>query len=141
MNLRNSLWIFACAFAVFLLLCFLRLFNVLGSEAIILIRWISTVSLILCGVFVGIFISEKQIRVQDMLVPFLLFGVGFFAAPFVGVGFLMLFKTFALIRGIEPIIFGGSVAVYLSLYMGLWFWLKKKGIFTFKKRMDDTEKG
>jgi hypothetical protein len=114
-------------------LCFLRLFHVLGSEADILIRWVSTVSLILCGVFIGVFVSEKQIRVRGMLVPFLLFALGFFAAPFVGVGALMLVETFNLSTGIEPMIFGGSIVVYLLLYMGLWFWLKKKGIFTFEK--------
>jgi len=133
MSLRKALWIFVCAFTVSLFLCFLRLFHVLGSEADILIKWVSTVSLILCGVFVGIFISEKQIQVQGMLVPFLLFAVGLFAAPLVGVGILMLVETFNLSRGIEPIIIGGSVVFYLLLYMGLWFWLKKKGIFTFKK--------
>lgn len=34
-----------------------------------------------------------------MLVPFLLFAVGSFAAPFVGVGFLTLCETFNLSRG------------------------------------------
>jgi len=134
MNSRKSLWAFVCAFTVFLLLWFLRLFHVLGSEADVLIRWVSTVSLILCGVFIGVFISEKQIRVRRILVTFLLFTAGFFAAPFVGVGVLMLVEMFNLSRGIEPIIFGGSVVVYLLLYMGLWFWLKKKGIFTFEKK-------
>jgi len=133
MSLRKALWIFVCAFTVSLFLCFLRLFHVLGSEADILIRWVSTVSLILCGVFIGVFVSEKQIRVRGMLVPFLLFALGFFAAPFVGVGVLMLVETFNLSTGIEPMIFGGSIVVYLLLYMGLWFWLKKKGIFTFEK--------
>ena len=34
-------------------------------------------------------------------------------------------------RGIEPMIFGGSVVTYLLLYMRLFFWLKKKDIFKF----------
>jgi len=79
-------------------------------------------------VFIGVFVSEKHIRVRAMLIPFLLFAIGFFAAPFVGVGVLMLFEVFAFSRGAEPVIFGGSVVAYLLLYMGLWFWLKKKGI-------------
>jgi hypothetical protein len=38
----------------------------------------------------------------------------------------MLFEDF----GFDiPAIFGVSVTAYLFLYMGLWFWLKKKGIF------------
>jgi len=43
---------------------------------------------------------------------------------------LMLFEVFAFSRGAEPVIFGGSVVAYLLLYMGLWFWLKKKGILS-----------
>jgi len=133
MDLRKPLWISVSAFMVFLMLRFLRLFQVLGSEADILINWFSTVSLTLCGVFLGMFISEKRIQVRGMLLPFFLFALGFFAAPFVGVGILMLVETFTFIRGIEPIIVGGSVVVFLLLYMGLWFWLKKKGIFKFEK--------
>jgi len=58
-----------------------------------------------------------------------MFIAGFLAAPFVGVGVLMLLKVSFSQRGIEPMIFGGSIVVYLLLYMGLWFWLKKTGIF------------
>lgn len=134
MSLRKALWAFVCAFAVFWLLLFLRLFHVLGSEADILIKWVSTISLILCGIFISILISEKQTRVRWTVVRFILFAAGFFAAPFVGVGILMLFETFNLSRGIEPMIFGGSIVVYLLLYMGLWFRLKKKSIFTFEKK-------
>lgn len=138
MSLRKSLWAFVCAFAVFWLLWFLRLFHVLGSESDILIDWVSTVSLILCGIFIGILISEKRIRVRWTVVPFILFVAGFFAAPFVGVGILMVVTRFPFSRGIEPIIFGGSITGYLLLYMGLWFWLKKKGFFTFEKK-DETK--
>ena len=130
MSLIKLLWASACAFIVFLSLWFLRLLHVLGSEIDILVGWISAISLILCGVFIGVFVSEKHIRVRAMLIPFLLFAIGFFAAPFVGVGVLMLFEVFAFSRGAEPVIFGGSVVAYLLLYMGLWFWLKKKGILS-----------
>jgi len=129
MDLRKALWASVSVFAVFLLLLFLRLFNVLGSEYDILIGWVSTISLILCGVFIGMLISEKKIQVRGMLVPLLLFLAGFVAAPFVGVGVLMIVNMFPLNRGIEPIVFGGSITGYLLLYMGLWFWLKKRGGF------------
>jgi hypothetical protein len=52
--------------------------------------------------------------------------LGFFAAPFVGIGVLMLFENFGFDM---PVIFGVSITAYLLLYMGLWFWLRKKGIF------------
>jgi len=103
----------------------------LGSEYDIVIRWVSTIGLILCGVFVGLLISEKRIQARWKVVPLLLFIAGFFAAPFVGVGVLMVVSMFPFSRGIEPIVFGGSITGYLLLYMGLWFWLKKKGIFKF----------
>ena len=132
MSLIKSLWAFASAFAVFLLLWLLRLANVLGSEYDLLQGLVSTISSILCGVFIGMLISDKKIQVRRMIGPFLLFVAGFLAAPFVGVGVLMFVEMFPFSRGIEPIVFGGSVMGYLLLYMGIWFWLKKKGIFKFR---------
>jgi len=134
MSLIKSLCVFLIGFTIFLFSFWsLRLLNVLGSEYDIVIRWVSTISLILCGVFIGLLISEKRIQTRWKFVPLLLFIAGFFAAPFVGVGVLMLLKVSFFSRGIEPMIFGGSIVVYLLLYMGLWFWLKKKGIFKPKK--------
>jgi len=87
---------------------------------------ISALGLILCGVFVGVFISEKKIRVQAMMVIHLfLFAIGFLVAPFVGIAVLMAIENLGFDT---PAIFGVSVSAYLLLYMGLGFWLKKKGI-------------
>jgi len=133
MSLIKPLYVFVIGFTVFLFsFWFLRLFNVLGSEYEIMIRWVSAIGLILCGVFIGLLVSEKRIQARWKFVPLLLlFIAGFFAAPFVGVGALMLLNASSLSRGIEPVIFGGSVVTYLLLYMRLFFWLKKKAIFTF----------
>ena len=133
MSLIKSLYVFVIGFTVFLFsFWFLRLFNVLGSEYEIMIRWVSTIGLILCGVFIGLLVSEKRIQARWKFVPLLLlFIAGFFAAPFVGVGVLMLLNVFSFSIGIEPVIFGGSVVTYLLLYMRLFFWLKKKDIFKF----------
>ena len=130
-SLRKVLWVSVCVFEVLILLWVLRLFNVLGSEYDILIRWVSTISLILLGVFIGVLISEKRVQVRGMNTFLVIFVAGFFAAPFVGVGILMVVTRFPFSRGIEPIIFGGSITGYLLLYMILWFWLKKRGIFRF----------
>jgi len=100
--------------------------NILGCEADILIQWVSGISLILLGVFVGVFISTKQMPMRAMLFPFLLFALGFLTAPFAVVGVFTLVENAFSIR-INPTIFGISITVYLLLYMGLWFWLKKKG--------------
>lgn len=137
MTLTKLLWVCTCVFMIFLSLCFLRLLNILGSEVDILIRWVSAISLILLGVFVGVFISKKQMQVRAMLIPFLLFALGFLAAPFVVVGVLMLVENTFSIR-INPLIFGMSIAVYLLLYMGLWFWLKRKGRVKFRNNEQFT---
>jgi len=130
MSLRGTLWASLCAFMLFMLLWFLRLFNVLGSEYDIFIRWVSTIGLIVLGISVGILISEKKIQIRPMITPLILFAVGFNAAPFFAVGILTLASNFPLSRGIEPLIVGGSIIGYLSLYMFFWFWLnKKKGFF------------
>jgi hypothetical protein len=112
-----------------MLLWFLRLFNVLGSEYDIFIRWVSTIGLIVLGISVGILISEKKIEIRPMITPFILFAIGFFVAPFFAVGILTLASNFPLSRGIEPLIAGGSIIGYLSLYMVFWFWLNKKKSF------------
>jgi hypothetical protein len=126
MNLLKLLWICTFAFMVCLSLLLLRLSDVLGSEFDILIRWVSAINLILLGVFVGALIVQKQIRVRAVLLPSLLFVLGFFAASFVGIGVLVLFENLGFDN---PVIFGVSITAYLFLYMGLWFWLKRKGIF------------
>ena len=117
MSLIKSLYVFVIGFTVFLFsFWFLRLFNVLGSEYEIMMRWVSTIGLILCGVFIGLLVSEKRIQARWKFVPLLLlFIAGFFAAPFVGVGVFMLLNVFSFSRGIEPMIFGGSVVTYLLL--------------------------
>jgi hypothetical protein len=60
-----------------------------------------------------------------VLFRFLLFALGFLAAPFVGIAVLMLFEDF----GFDiPAIFGVSVTVYLLFYVGLGFWFRKRGV-------------
>jgi hypothetical protein len=130
MSLRGALWASTCALLLSISLWFLRLFNILGSEYDLLIRFVSAIGLITLGIFMGILVSEKKIQTRPMIIPFILFAAGFFAAPFVAVGILMLASNFSSSKGIEPLIFGGSVIGYLSLYMLFWFWFnKKKGTF------------
>ncbi|MGQ9624187.1 MAG: hypothetical protein ACUVT9_02320 [Candidatus Bathycorpusculaceae bacterium] len=105
----------------------------MGSEYEILIRWVSTICLVILGMFIGILASEKKIQIRSMITFTVLFVTGFFAAPFVAVGMLMLASNFSFSRGIEPLIVGGSVTGYLSLYMVFWFWLRKKGVFKLGK--------
>ncbi len=125
MSLTKLLWAWTCVFVAALSLWLLRQLDVLGNEFDILIRWVSAIGLILCGVFVGVLVSQKQVRVRAVLFHSLLFALGFLAAPFVGIGVLMLVESL----GFDiPAIFGVSITVYLLFYVGLWFWLRKKGI-------------
>ncbi len=118
--------------AVGLLLWFFIGLSVLGRKFEIVVRLLSTIGLILCGVFVGVLMSEKSYRVRWKIVPLSLFVAGFFAAPFIGVGVLMFAKMLPVSRGIEPVIFGGSITGYLLSYMGFWYWLQRKGAMKFR---------
>lgn len=129
MSSTKSLWVSVNVFVISLLLRGLKLLNVLGSEFDIVISWVSTISLISCGVFIGMLISEKRIQIRGIFIPFLLFVGGFFVASFFGVGMLLLAETFGFSRGIQPVVLWRSIIGYLLLYMGLWFWLKKREVF------------
>ena len=77
----------------------------------------------------GITLSERSLKKADagrLVTFFLVFAMGFVFAPFVGVGMLMILELLPFNSGNESIVFGGSIVVYLLLYMGLWFWLKEK---------------
>jgi len=125
-NLAKALWASASALWILILLWFLRRFNVLGTEFDILVNWVSAIGLILLGVFVGLLISEKKIEIRPKIAFPFVFTAGFFAAPFVAVGMLMLTSNFSFSKGIEPLIFGGSITGYLLLYMLFWLWIRKR---------------
>jgi hypothetical protein len=110
-------------------LWFLRLFNVLGSEYDILISWVSAISLVLLGVFVGVLISGKtQVQVRGMAVGLFLVAVGFISAPFVVFLSVPFINTFPFTAETKAAIVGVLTVGYLGGYMAFLFWLKKKGI-------------
>ena len=125
MGLKEALWASTFILLFSMAFWFLRFLNILGSEYEIFIRWISAVGLIILGIFLGMLISEKKIQMRSMITSSILFAAGFFAAPFVAMGILMLASSFSFGRGMEPLIFGGSVTGYLLFYVLLWLWLKK----------------
>ena len=140
MRLRKALWASVCAFMIYMLLFFLRLFQVLGSEADILTRWISTVSLILLGVFMGVAISERKIRVRGVLASLLLVAVGFILTPFVAGMFATLVSKFSFARRIGLIVVGVVTVGYLELYFIFLIWLKKSGILQLTGSTHNTYK-
>jgi hypothetical protein len=69
-----------------------------------------------------------------LVVQLLLFTLGFLAAPLVGIGVLILVENLRFdIPAILGVSVGVSVTIYLLLYMGLVFWLKKKGILRLRQ--------
>lgn len=67
----------------------------------------------------------------DSLLLCLLFAIGFLTAPLVGISTLMIFDHLSLSAGRENIVFGGSIVIYLVLYMGLWYRLKRDKVIIF----------
>jgi hypothetical protein len=93
-----------------------------------LISWVSAISLISLGVFVGVLISEKT-QVRKMLIGQFLVAVGFISAPFVVFLTVPLINTFPFTPLIKGLIVWALTSGYLGGYMVFLFWLKKKGIF------------
>ena len=127
MKLRNAFWMSVCAFTISMLLYFLRLLNVLGSEYDILVNWVSAISLILTTVFVVVLISGKT-QVRKMLTVALLVAVGFISTPFVVFSTVPLINTLPFTAEIKGLICWVLTSGYLGGYMAFLFWLKKKGI-------------
>lgn len=116
----------------------LRLFRVVGSIFDLVIGLGSLIALVLFGVILGVLISKKGIRLHRFVVFIIVFAAGFFAAPFVGIAVLMAASGVSLGIGFEPIIFGGTVVVYLLLYMLLWFWLQKRFVVQTNEDVDKS---
>nr|MDO8099138.1 hypothetical protein [Candidatus Njordarchaeota archaeon] len=137
MRLRNAFWMSVCTFTIYMLLSFLRFFNVLGSEYDLLIRWVSAISLISLGVFVGVLISGMT-KVRKMLIGQFLVAVGFISAPFVVFLSIPLINTLPFTAVIKGLILWALTSGYLGGYMAFLFWLKRKGIFKVEE-IDSTE--
>lgn len=61
----------------------LSLLGFVGAEYDLLVRWVSVVSLVVMGIFVGMLISEKKISVKTGLVNLLVVLVGLALVPIV----------------------------------------------------------
>jgi hypothetical protein len=81
MQKRKIVFAFSISFVVFMFLNFLRLFNLIGNEFELLIRWVSTISLLLTGILVGILILDKKINVKTALINLVLVIIGLALIP------------------------------------------------------------
>jgi hypothetical protein len=81
MQKRKIIFAVSISFVVFMFLNFLRLFNLIGNEFELLIRWVSTISLLLTGILVGILILDKKINVKTALINLVLVIIGLVLIP------------------------------------------------------------
>lgn len=127
MQTKKVAWVVSIGFIVVMLLYFLRLFNLIGSEYDLLIRWVSTISLMITGVFVGILISEKKIPAKTALINLVLVIFGLALIPIVTGISAPIVNTFPLtMEAKAAVTFILSVSFGL-LYFGLyiWYWYRK----------------
>ena len=125
MQTKKVAWVVSIGFIVVMLLYFLRLFNLIGSEYDLLVRWVSTISLMLTGVFVGILISEKRIPAKTALINLLLVIFGLALIPIVTGISATILNTFPLTMETKMVAtFILSISCGL-LYMGLYIWYRK----------------
>jgi hypothetical protein len=125
MQTKKVAWLISVAFISILLYLFILL-NVIGSQYEILIRWISTISLMISCVLVGMLISEKKIPVKTALIDFGLVAFTFLLVPVVGYISITVVNMFPLTVEVKiAITFVASVSSGL-LYMGLLFQYQRK---------------
>jgi hypothetical protein len=126
MQTKKVAWLISAVASISILLYLFILLNVIGSEYTILIRWISTISLMISGVLVGMLISEKKIPVKTALIDFGLVAFTFLLVPVVG--YISITVVNMLPLTVEVKILITSVASVSSglLYMGLLFQYKRK---------------
>ena len=126
MKLRLALWIASVSFMAFIVLQLLDLFNFIGSEYDLLTQLVSTISLVLTGIFIGILVSKKKILAKTAVVSMLLVLFGLALIPLVTVISATILNTFPLSTDTKLIItFIVSVGCGL-IYMGFLIWYRKR---------------
>jgi hypothetical protein len=126
MQTKKVAWLISVFAFVSIMLYLFRLLNVIGSEYELLIRWISTISLMITGVLVGILISEKRIPAKTALIDLVLVIFGLALIPIVTGVSATILNSFPLTMETKLIVtFILSVSCGL-LYMGVYFWYRKR---------------
>jgi hypothetical protein len=126
MQTKNVAWVVSIAFIVVMLLYFLRLLNLIGNEYDLLVRWVSTISLMLTGVCVGILISEKRIPAKTALINLTVVIFGLALIPIVAGLSATLFNTLPLPMETKMIATFILSVSYGLLYMGLFIRYRKR---------------
>jgi len=119
-------WVVSIGFFIVLLLYFFRLFNIIGNEYDLLIQWVSTISLMLTGVCIGILISEKRIPAKTALINLTVIIFGLALIPIVAGLSATLFNTLPLPMETKMIATFILSASYGLLYMGLFIRYRKR---------------
>ena len=127
MQTKKVAWVVSISFIFFILLYFLRLLNLIGNEYDLLVQWVSTISLMLTGVFVGILISEKRIPAKTALINLLVVIFGLALIPIVAGVSATILNTTNLATETKQIV---TLILSVScgpLYFGpyIWYWHRK----------------
>jgi hypothetical protein len=83
LHFKKTAFVAFVFFVIYMLLLMLSLLGFIGAEYDILVRWVSVISLVLMGIFVGMLISERKIPVKTALVNLLVVLVGLALVPIV----------------------------------------------------------
>jgi hypothetical protein len=86
--------------------------------------------LVLFGVFIGVAISGRKVGVKEVIMNLLLVAMLFPLSPIIG---LTIAQTLPFNRQQLPVAVGVFTSGFAFLYLGLLFWLKKRGILKFTK--------
>ena len=132
MKLRMATWVASVSFMCFIVLQILNLFNFIGNEYDLLIRWVSTIGLVLTGIFVGTLIAEKKIPAKTAVVGMLLVLFGLASIPIVTVISATILNTLPLSMETKMIVTLILSMSYGLIYMGFLIWSRKK-LFSRKK--------
>ena len=136
MNPKRILWAFVSVGTFALALWTLRIFGIVGAEVDLLNHWLAIVSSMLFGIFIGIVIAGKKLSVRGAVVNLLLTLILVTFSPIIG---MIIAVSLPVSIQIMPVVAGAASGGFALSFLGLVYWLRKKGYLRSTK-IDWTDK-
>jgi len=136
MNPKKVLWAFVSVGTFALALWTLRIFGIVGAEVDLLNHWLAIVSSMLFGIFIGIVIAGKKLSVRGAVVNLLLTLILVTFSPIIG---MIIAVSLPVSIQIMPVVAGAASGGFALSFLGLVYWLRKKGYLRSTK-IDWTDK-
>jgi len=136
MNPKKVLWAFVSVGTFALALWILRIFGIVGAEVDLLNHWLAIVSSMLFGIFIGIVIAGKKLSVRGAVVNLLLTLILVTFSPIIG---MIIAVSLPVSIQIMPVVAGAASGGFALSFLGLVYWLRKKGYLRSTK-IDWTDK-